>query len=367
MPSPQRPPGLLERATLTGPPLLMTTDRQRLVDRALTTLGRAGDGLHSMRLLQHTPHKLTLLAERAGQRFVLRIDLPDGAVPGLSRPAELAVLRWAAAAGLGPTVAASAPGVLLLHYLDGRSWTADDLRDPQRLARAGRLLRRLHDESSAGLVVPARTALPAAGAASATNPAISSAAAGAASAANLPPLQRPDGESPPRKLLAPPSLPSCPPGVSLAQLIQAYADHINTPEAHATAARILELLPEPPAGALTLCHRDPTAPNLLETAVGELRLLDWEYAGPGDPLYDLAVIIEHHALDAAATATLLHAWAGDGLPAGLPAPVAQERLGRAREAYRLVVQLWQAAADPARPQERQIRDLIRAPWSDHRE
>lgn len=320
--------------------MIVPRDLAPMIDRALTALGSAGDGLHSMRLLQRTPHKSTLLAERAGQRFVLRVDLPGATVPGLSRRDELAVLDWAAAADLGPTVAASAPGVLLLHYLDGRSWTADDLRDPRRLARAGRLLRRLH-ESSAGLVFPAGSATVA-----------PSATVEAASAANLPPLPQPEERSSRLKPLPQPRGRSPAPGVSLPQLTRAYADQINTAEARATAARVLDLLPEPGPGEAALCHRDPTAPNLLETPTGELKLLDWEYAGPGDPLYDLAVIIEHHALDDAAADTLLKAWAA-GARSGLRLQPAcgrlsqvRGRLSQVREAYRLVAQLWQAAAEP---------------------
>jgi thiamine kinase-like enzyme len=283
---------------------MMNVDLQRLVDHALAALGRAGNGLGVLSLLQQTPHKCTLLAKRAGQRFVLRIDRPGGAVPGLSRPAELAILHWAAAADLGPAIVASAPGVLLLHHLDGRSWTADDLLDPQRLARAGQLLRRLHEAGRGG----------GAGA---------WAAPMGARAAGINPL-----------------LPS------LTELTQAYASHINTAAAHATAAQILKLLPEPGPGELTLCHRDPIAPNLLETPAGELKLLDWEYAGPGDPLYDLAVIIEHHALDEAAAATLLTSWAG-----GDPAGDLSRRLERARQACRLVVDLWEKAVAASRAPE----------------
>ena len=310
-----QPPGLREGGSVADGPTVTGSESRLVINRALTALGRAGEGLHAIHLLQHTPHKLTLLAERAGQRFVLRIDRPGGAVPGLSRPAELAVLHWAATANLGPTVVASAPGVVLLHYLDGRNWTADDLRDPQRLARAGRLLRRLHEAGrGVGQVGGVGNKFPPTGGRSEfiRDPGCSS------------PLPR------------------------LADLAQAYADHIHTPEARATAARILKLLPEPGPGEATLCHRDPTAPNLLETPEGELKLLDWEYAGPGDPLYDLAVIIEHHALDDAAADTLLQAWAG-GSATDTDVRQARERLSPAREAYRLVVQLWQAVADSDQP------------------
>lgn len=44
---------------------------------------------------------------------------------------------------------------------------------------------------------------------------------------------------------------------------------------------------EPPAGNFCLCHMDTVLANWLYTAQG-LQLLDWEYAGLGHPLWDLA-------------------------------------------------------------------------------
>lgn len=44
---------------------------------------------------------------------------------------------------------------------------------------------------------------------------------------------------------------------------------------------------EPPAGEFCICHMDPVLANWLYTATG-LKLLDWEYAGLGHPLWDLA-------------------------------------------------------------------------------
>jgi thiamine kinase-like enzyme len=37
---------------------------------------------------------------------------------------------------------------------------------------------------------------------------------------------------------------------------------------------------------LVLCHNDPFPTNFLDD--GRVRLLDWEFAGMGDPFYDLA-------------------------------------------------------------------------------
>lgn len=48
---------------------------------------------------------------------------------------------------------------------------------------------------------------------------------------------------------------------------------------------------EPPAGDFCLCHFDPVPANWLYTAEG-LQLLDWEYAGLGHPLWDLAALLQ---------------------------------------------------------------------------
>lgn len=48
---------------------------------------------------------------------------------------------------------------------------------------------------------------------------------------------------------------------------------------------------EPPEGKFCLCHLDPVPANWLYTAEG-LKLLDWEYAGFGHPLWDLAALLQ---------------------------------------------------------------------------
>ena len=42
------------------------------------------------------------------------------------------------------------------------------------------------------------------------------------------------------------------------------------------------------AGKLSLCHNDPWHNNFLDD--GTVRLLDWEFAGMGDPFFDLASV-----------------------------------------------------------------------------
>jgi thiamine kinase-like enzyme len=66
-----------------------------------------------------------------------------------------------------------------------------------------------------------------------------------------------------------------------------------------------------------------------------LRLVDWEYGGVGDPVFDVAGYLSHHLLDAGQAATLLDAY-GAGFDAA--------RLQDARWAYDYVQWLWYRVA-----------------------
>jgi len=61
-----------------------------------------------------------------------------------------------------------------------------------------------------------------------------------------------------------------------------------------------------PAGDLVLCHNDPYHLNFLDD--GELWLIDWEYAGMGDVMYDLGFI--GYMLDAEGRDLLLSSYFG---------------------------------------------------------
>ncbi|WP_269620508.1 choline/ethanolamine kinase family protein [Zhongshania sp. BJYM1] len=51
------------------------------------------------------------------------------------------------------------------------------------------------------------------------------------------------------------------------------------------------------AGIPCVCHNDLLLENLIATDEGRLYAIDWEYAAMGDSFYDLAVIVEGHALN----------------------------------------------------------------------
>lgn len=61
-----------------------------------------------------------------------------------------------------------------------------------------------------------------------------------------------------------------------------------------------------------LVHSDPHAGNLLQAADGSLRLVDFEYAGRGAPVHDLAVFATSHDLSRPQRQALLTAYAEAG-------------------------------------------------------
>lgn len=183
----------------------------------------------------------TWLATRGRDRLVVRFDTPAARALGLDRASEASVLaaiqRW----GIGPQLVFSDPpkGVLLTRWLPGRACAPAMLRNPRLIQRLGALLRRLHRS-----VAPPR---------------------------NAPPLD-------------------------LARAADRYAAIVGSLWARRearTAARSFN------AGAVrgsdrALCHNDPVAQNLIRGP--HLRLIDWEFAAPGDPLFDAAVVVGHHRL-----------------------------------------------------------------------
>jgi thiamine kinase-like enzyme len=81
----------------------------------------------------------------AGRRYLVRVggDIPEHNV---LRRFELAAARAAHAAGLAPAVRHAEEGVLVLDFIEGRTLSAADVRDPGNLDRLAALVRRCHTE-----------------------------------------------------------------------------------------------------------------------------------------------------------------------------------------------------------------------------
>jgi thiamine kinase-like enzyme len=64
-------------------------------------------------------------------------------------------------------------------------------------------------------------------------------------------------------------------------------------------------------------------------------LIDWEFAAPGDALFDLAVVVQHHELGNDLAGVLLQAYLGRP-----PTTTEQSRFGAQRAFYRDLLSLW---------------------------
>jgi aminoglycoside phosphotransferase (APT) family kinase protein len=93
------------------------------------------------------------------------------------------------------------------------------------------------------------------------------------------------------------------------------------------------------APAAVLCHNDVHAQNLLFDRAGRLWLLDWEYAGLGDPMLDLASYASQQQLGEGASLLLVREY----VAAGGSATVA--RLSVARWVFDYVQMLWYRGLD----------------------
>ena len=70
----------------------------------------------------------------------------DIAVHHILRFNERAATAAAHAAGISPELAHAEPGVMIMRFIEGMTCTAEDIRDPARLARAIALVKRVHRE-----------------------------------------------------------------------------------------------------------------------------------------------------------------------------------------------------------------------------
>jgi thiamine kinase-like enzyme len=191
---------------------------------------------------------------REGERFVLRVPGRDTELLGIDRANEARAATLAAEAGVGPPVIAFLPEsrCFVTRFVQGTHVPMADLRRDDVLGSVVRSLRLFHAcapiPSSFNVFRVVETY--------------------AATAAE-------HGVEPPA----------------------AYAD------AHALADRIEAALAENPS-PLTTCHNDLLNANFLRD--GEHTwIVDYEYAGMGDPFFDLGNLAVNNDLDAGADALLL--------------------------------------------------------------
>ena len=81
--------------------------------------------------------------EDRGRRYVVRVG-SDILVHGVMRANELAASRAAHLAGLSPGVVHAEPGIVVFDFVEGRTFTAEDVRNPSNLERLVDMVRRCH-------------------------------------------------------------------------------------------------------------------------------------------------------------------------------------------------------------------------------
>lgn len=215
-----------------------------------------------------------------GESYFVRLGAVDAERLGVDRASECRMLAIAAAAGLAPQLIACEPAsrLLVTRFVPGRHWSRADARDPDKLRRLGATLQRLH-------------ALPLA--------------------------------SGVRRLDFPVQA-----GQLAAELERFEA---IDPAVQETAQRALETLRRRQA-PVTLCHNDLHHLNILDDG-GRLWLVDWEYSGAGDPLFDLAGLICLHELSGDLRAAVIEAY-------GLRSAIVGTEFDAACQVFNYVQWLW---------------------------
>jgi thiamine kinase-like enzyme len=189
-----------------------------------------------------------------GRRYVVRIG-DDIAIHLISRANELAASRAAEAAGLSPEVVHAEPGVLVLAFIEGRTFTPQDVRDPLNHPALIDLMRRCHRDI-------------------------------------------------PRHFRGPAAM------FWVFHVVRDYGHTLRQGK-----SRHLPLLPrllaesdrlEAAVGPVEIVfgHNDLLAANFLDDG-RRLWLVDWDYAGFNSPLFDLGGLASNSALDEAARERLL--------------------------------------------------------------
>ena len=208
---------------------------------------------------------LNWLVTDGERRYVARAGKDDPAL-GISRRNELDCARFAAAHDLAPQVVHVTDGVVVFEFAAGTPLTPELARDEGTLRRVAAVLARVH---AAGEVVEGHLRW-------------------------FSPFQ-----------------------VARTYLAHAVREGLALPEdAARLGSRVRRLQAAIRPYLPTLCHNDPMPGNLLDDSE-RVWVIDWEYAGIGHPLFDVAGFASNCDLDAGGDAALLQAYvAAAATPAG---------------------------------------------------
>lgn len=188
--------------------------------------------------------------------FVLRMGGARTELLGIDRAVEHAAGMRAFEVGVGPELVAfvPSPGWLVARYIEGAPISPEEMRQPEMLSRVAGALRRFHE------------------------------------AAPIP------GRFDPHAVVEDYHAKAVAYGVAIPP------DYVA---ALATAERIRLVRGEQP---LVPCHNDLLNANFLDD--GEIRIVDWEYAGMGDRFFDLANFSVNHDFTVEEDRRLLEAYFG---------------------------------------------------------
>ena len=210
-----------------------------------------------------TNRNFRVAAAGADERWVIRLAGNDTHLLGISREVEHAATVAAAGVGVGPEVTAfiRPEGYLVTRFIVGSPVSDAMVHHPETLRRIADSLRRIHDGPAIpGLFVPLR---------------IAEAYRALALARGVP----------------------IPPEYDLAAEIGRRIEM-------ALLANPIELRP---------CHNDLLNANFIDDG-SRIRIIDWEYAGMGDPFFDLGNFSINHELTADEDGILLAAYDGTARP-----------------------------------------------------
>ena len=219
-------------------------------------------------------------ARHGGRSWFVRLGGPESAALGVDRCSESALLALVSSAGLAPPLMACEPasGLLVTHFIPGATWRHEDARLEQNIVRIARRLRVLHGLEPSAAVRSVDFA---------------------ARARSLE-----------ARLSALSPLPASSRGESAGVEALIGAARTREHEILENAAAAFESLASrhPP---LVPCHNDLHHLNLLDDG-DRLWIVDWEYGGIGDPLFDLASLACQHGYGPAERMALLDAYGPGG-------------------------------------------------------
>jgi thiamine kinase len=230
-------------------------------------------GLTNESWLVRTPSDAVVVRISTSSEDALRID----------RASEASVLAIAASAGLGaPVIRSDAKRRLLVTRYLGPSWSYEEAREHANIAGAAALLARLHRLDA--------------------------------------------------------------PGVRTVDLVATVEGYLSTLRLHGAGGELTQRSRRERAhtaaallrrnAAARLCHNDVHHLNIV--GGDELRLIDWEYAGIGEPLFDLASVCVYHGYERMRRELLLTSYSAHA------APEMQSRLEHALWLFEYIRDLWTA-------------------------